>query len=159
MNRQAKGRSRNQGRHPDHKVGSELEFQRLIENERRRSQRSGRPFVILTLHLSAVLQQAKGAAAQSQILTAVCDALRDTDWVAWHEAGAAIGIICTETGASDAHHAGVTIVSRLREQIEAGFGASAAAQIQISFESSASALRAPEPANAIPEMQENAVAC
>lgn len=93
---------------PDSIVGSESEFQRLLEEERRRSERSGRPIVLVRVQMGE-------AAAAETLLGVICDALRETDWIAWHEAGAAMGIICTETGKSNGAEAGAAISKRLGE--------------------------------------------
>ncbi len=124
---------------PDERIGSEAEFQRLLANERRRSERSGRPFVILTVHLPAAMRPSKEKLARDRVLSTVCQALRGTDWIAWCEDEAVIGVLCTETGASDAQTSGTTIAARLHELLAIQLPVKLAAQVEISFETSGGA--------------------
>jgi hypothetical protein len=86
-------------------VNLETNFLQLVEAEQQRSERSGRPFVIVKLQF--------GDRVEETLFARMCSALRDTDLVAWVERQKVIAAICTETGSCDPGTAGEAIISRL----------------------------------------------
>jgi hypothetical protein len=117
-------------KHADCVVGSEAQFSQLLHSENQRSERSGRPFVVLTLRMSQVLEQRDGAKKSDALFNRIGSALRETDRIGWYEAGTAIGVICTEIGTSDPVAAGKALAVRLTEHMAGLAGSSA---IVVSF--------------------------
>jgi lipopolysaccharide/colanic/teichoic acid biosynthesis glycosyltransferase len=74
-------------------------FGRMLYVERKRSERSGRSFVLMLLECTALLKAGIDDASFARMLTALSGATRDTDIKGWHTEAATIGVIFTELGA------------------------------------------------------------
>src|SRR5208283_3814382 len=72
-------------------------FLKLLRLERRRTERSGRRFVLMLLEAGNLLKSAK-TPVLANILLAVAQSTRDTDLKGWYKDGSVIGVIFTEVG-------------------------------------------------------------
>lgn len=77
-------------------VLSEREFQRLISLERKRSERSQRPFVLLLVDTGNRPSGEKGRRALNGMLAALQSATRETDFTGWYKTNSVIGVMFTE---------------------------------------------------------------
>ncbi len=77
---------------------SEGMFRKLLSLERKRSERSRRPFVLMLVHIDKLLQAERGEAKLSAITKALFISIRETDLWGWHEKDRVVGVICTEIG-------------------------------------------------------------
>jgi lipopolysaccharide/colanic/teichoic acid biosynthesis glycosyltransferase len=68
----------------------------MLTLERRRAERSRKPFVLMLLDSSAVPKNGSGAKFIEQLTSVVCDATRETDLVGWYEEGSILAVIYTE---------------------------------------------------------------
>src|SRR5579864_9804570 len=68
--------------------------------EQRRTERSRRPFVLMLLESTSLLEANKESARQ-RILSTLSDSTRETDIRGWYKTGSALGIIFTEIGEVD----------------------------------------------------------
>jgi exopolysaccharide biosynthesis polyprenyl glycosylphosphotransferase len=68
----------------------------MLMLERRRAERSRKPFVLMLLDSHAVPKNGNGAAFLEQLTSVVCDATRETDLIGWYEEGAILAVIFTE---------------------------------------------------------------
>ena len=66
--------------------------------EKRRSERSGRPFLLLLIS-SDDLQQSSGPALTNSLAKTLCSCIRETDVLGWHQRPRTIGLMMTEIGA------------------------------------------------------------
>jgi len=71
-------------------------FNRILALERKRSERSKRPFMLLLLSLNRVPADENGNDSRAKILTSLSESKRDTDVLGWYRSGSVIGIIFTE---------------------------------------------------------------
>jgi len=103
-------------------VLSEEAFQRLISLERKRSERSQRPFVLLLIETGRSLPGEKNGRVLLDMLTALQVATRDTDVTGWYRKDSVVGVMFTEI-MLDNDLVLSTILSRigsaLREQLDA----------------------------------------
>jgi len=76
-------------------------FMRMLCLERRRSNRSGRRFVLMLLDSGALLKTAGKPQIATKLLEAVSNAVRDTDLKGWYKQGSVIGVIFTEVGTNN----------------------------------------------------------
>ena len=95
-------------------VASETEFEMFLARERRRTQRSGRTVVCLTVEASSI------SAEQIAVLKGT---LRTTDFIGWRSRGQALGIVCTEVGEANADDAGAALTVRLKAALGRAFPA------------------------------------
>src|SRR5271170_2764329 len=77
-------------------VFQEETFHRMLTLERRRAERSRKPFVLMLLDAQAVLEHRTGTAFLERFTSAACDATRETDLVGWYKREAILAVIFTE---------------------------------------------------------------
>ncbi|MGH9354283.1 MAG: hypothetical protein ACRD2G_19310, partial [Terriglobia bacterium] len=79
-------------------VVSEKTFTRLLCLERRRAERSQKPFLLMLLNAGEILleDEGKNGAVLNKILHAVLSSTRETDISGWYEDRLALGTILTE---------------------------------------------------------------
>lgn len=77
-------------------VLSEEVFRRMISLERKRSERTQRPFVLLLMDTGGTEATAKNGRILLDILSALQAATRETDVMGWYETNAAVGVMFTE---------------------------------------------------------------
>jgi len=68
----------------------------MLTLERRRAERSRKPFVLMLLDSSAVRTDGNRSTFVSKLSSTVCDATRETDLVGWYEDGVVLAVIFTE---------------------------------------------------------------
>jgi len=96
-------------------VQSHERFLRSLYFEQRRSERSGRRFVLMLLESESLLMGDDQSDALDQILEALRTSIRETDTIGWQEKGSVIGIIFTEIGPAD----GKIVASALLKKVSA----------------------------------------
>jgi exopolysaccharide biosynthesis polyprenyl glycosylphosphotransferase len=74
----------------------ETEFLRLLSLERKRSERSRRPFLLMLLHGRGLFASQGGGAAGGTVATALLDSTRETDLIGWYRENEVLGAIFTE---------------------------------------------------------------
>ena len=77
---------------------SEQVFVPMLSQERKRSERSGKPFILLLLNGNDIFLGDRGNDVVSRIANVVHTATRETDVLGWYEAGRVLGVIFTELG-------------------------------------------------------------
>jgi lipopolysaccharide/colanic/teichoic acid biosynthesis glycosyltransferase len=95
-------------------------FSRLLVRERKRSERSGRPFMLLRLGAREPLdpRSVKG----SMVLSALAAATRRTDMVGWLDCPHVVGVILTEAGGRDRTAALRAVRTRVSREIARRLG-------------------------------------
>lgn len=76
----------------------EFHFVRMLRVERNRTERSGKPFMLMLLSGSEMFQSSSDLA---DIVTAVAGSTRETDTLGWYESGSVLGILFTELGTTE----------------------------------------------------------
>ena len=71
-------------------------FRRMISLERKRSERTQRPFVLLLMDTGPTQPTAKNGRILLDILSALQSATRETDAMGWYETNSAVGVMFTE---------------------------------------------------------------
>ena len=71
-------------------------FHNMLTLERRRAERSSKPFVLMLLDASAFVDAEAANRFMSQITSVLLKCTRETDLVGWHKKGITLGIIFTE---------------------------------------------------------------
>ena len=77
-------------------VLSEKAFQRLIAQERKRSERSQRPFVLLLVDTGHTQPNGNNGSGLLNILQALQAATRETDFTGWYKTDSIVGVMFTE---------------------------------------------------------------
>ena len=93
---------------------SESLFTRMLCVERKRAERSMRPFLLMILEAPSALQSFKNERTLLKIATALCNASRETDFCGWYEErNFAIGLVFPELGQSEPE----PVIDLLRKRI------------------------------------------
>jgi exopolysaccharide biosynthesis polyprenyl glycosylphosphotransferase len=77
---------------------SEEVFLPMLAQERKRSERSGKPFILLLLKGNELYLGDKGNELISRISAVLRSATRETDVLGWYQSGEVLGVIFTEIG-------------------------------------------------------------
>ena len=107
---------------PLHVLGEEL-FSELLVRERKRSERSNRPFFLVSLAADDRLDL-ESAPTGTPILEAFEAAMRGTDIVGWVKWPTVVGVICSELGETDPVQAVETVRTRLLQELSRRYVAS-----------------------------------
>lgn len=75
---------------------SEEHFHRMIRLERKRAERSGKPFLLMLLDAGKFLPNQKHGKVLENVLSALALSTRDTDVTGWYQQGSVVGIMFTE---------------------------------------------------------------
>jgi lipopolysaccharide/colanic/teichoic acid biosynthesis glycosyltransferase len=95
----------------DRKVLDEESFRRVIAIERKRTERSKSPFVLMLLEV-ANQNAEKAAPALESVMAVLLATSRDTDLVGWYKSGTTIGALFTGLAVGDKSSILMTILSR-----------------------------------------------
>lgn len=107
-------------------------FQRMISLERKRSERTQRPFVLLLMDTGRALPTQRNGRILLDILTALQAATRETDVMGWYEANSVVGVMFTEI-ALDNNQIFSTILARISDALRDRLTTDQFSQIKFSF--------------------------
>ena len=113
-------------------IVSEKEFRRLISQERKRSERSQRPFVLLLIDTGDSLAGEKDRALLLEMLAALKGATRETDCTGWYKKDTVVGVLFTEI-VLDGNLVLSTILGRINSALRDCLGAEHFSRIKFSF--------------------------
>ena len=125
------GRRRQRRSAPE--VLEEAEFQRMILRERKRAERSGKPFLLMLLEVSKVATAGKQSCAVGQILSALALSTRDTDVTGWYRGQEVVGILFTEISLDRKKSVLATLLLRVSSALREALDLEQFSRIQISF--------------------------
>lgn len=95
-------------------VLDEKSFQRMIAIERKRTERTKEPFLLMLLDSGNHPESETNEAALAAMGTALLQASRETDVVGWYKGGSAIGVMFTGLQISDKNTILSTILNRVK---------------------------------------------
>ena len=81
----------------------EHHFLRMLCIERKRTERSGNPFMLMLISGPMLLQGSDGEEAIRRIMHAVAISTRETDTLGWYEYGKTLAVLFTEIGPTEAN--------------------------------------------------------
>ena len=113
-------------------IEGEESFNRLLLLERRRTERSGIPFVLSLLNISEV-SRIMAPASMAALCSSISSSTRDTDVVGWYQYPKEIGIIYTMLGDADRNSIIAAITTRMREALGKSLGTDGILRVPISF--------------------------
>lgn len=106
-------------------------FQSQLTKERRRADRSRKPFILMLL--DAHLEDGSVASALQEVLAVLAASKRETDLVGWYKEGAIAGVIFTEVNVNGEHAIMKMLRGRTESALEQRLGPGVAASIAISM--------------------------
>lgn len=87
-------------------------FRRMIALERKRSERSRKPFMLLLLDMGKQFSSERNAKMLEKILSALSLSSRETDITGWYAKDCVIGVLFTEIAVGDSNSIPSTIIAR-----------------------------------------------
>lgn len=116
----------------DRVMFNEREFLQLLVLERKRSERSGRPFLLMLLNGNGIFVPDGSERLRERFSTALLAAIRETDFIGWYEDGSVIGVVFTEL-AEPISEAVDTVATRISDTIRSQVELEETDKIDISF--------------------------
>lgn len=111
----------------------EAAFHETLARERKRSERSKRPLLLMLFEARDPDGASGGVHVLSQCLEALGPRIRETDVIGWHQENKAIGVIFTELRDEDKSTVLSGILEKFNETLSEGALANSLCQISISF--------------------------
>ena len=112
---------------------SEEAFRRMIVIERKRTERSGKPFLLMLLDAGNQLASKKMRKALDTMLSALQLATRETDVIGWYKDHTTVGVIFTGLVVDDKHSILNTILTRVSTTLRDKLTFDQFNQVSISF--------------------------
>jgi lipopolysaccharide/colanic/teichoic acid biosynthesis glycosyltransferase len=108
-------------------------FRRMISLERKRTERSRKPFLFMLLNRGNGLPSDKNGTVLRGILSAISLSTRETDIVGWYENNSVVGVMFTEIVVYDKSLIISTMLARVSEALRSHLSREQVNQIHISF--------------------------
>lgn len=102
---------------------SQEAFSSRICEERKRTDRSEKPFILMLVDIHRVYETDRARTAQRKIIEIFMSSKRETDACGWYEYGSTIGIIFTEIGGVDMDVAKQAIAAKITRRLSDGVSA------------------------------------
>lgn len=107
----------------------EQAFQAMLAVERRRAERSSRPFILLLFDASAIEAGFRRTSIVEQLISTVSDAIRQSDLIGWYRTKEVLGVVFTEVGATEKSSIAEVLYSRAAEAVRAQIEPSLASRV------------------------------
>ncbi len=104
-------------------------FHEMLAFERKRSERSGRPFLVMTLDFTAIRKPQSRSASVKETMKALAFLTRETDIKGWYRSAAVLGVIFTEMNSLETE----TLQEKIYQSLHATLPAEQLDVIQIYF--------------------------
>ena len=117
----------------DRRILNEHDFRRMISLERKRSERSRKPFLLMLVDIGQSLRSHKNAKTVGSILAALSASNRETDVTGWYEEHSIIGIMFTEISGDDRSAIINPLIARVGEVLRNNLTSEQFDQVSLSF--------------------------
>lgn len=114
-------------------VLAEEPFHRMIALERKRTERSGKPFLLMLLDAGHCLPSDRNGRVLGKILSALSLSTRETDVTGWYKDHSIVGVMFTDIGADDRQSILGTMMSRVSETLRNNLSLEKFSQISMSM--------------------------
>lgn len=111
----------------------EESFKRMISLERKRTERSAKPFLLMLLSTGEHLSEERNRQVLEKVIAALIDSTRETDVVGWHKTNACIGVLFTDLGIFDQKSIMSQMLGRLGTILRDRISSEQFSQVSISF--------------------------
>jgi lipopolysaccharide/colanic/teichoic acid biosynthesis glycosyltransferase len=114
-------------------VLGEVPFHQMIALERKRTERSGKPFLLMLLDGGHCLPSDRSGRVLGKILSALSLATRETDVTGWYKNHSIVGVMFTDISADDRESILGTMMSRVSETLRNNLSLERFSQIRLSM--------------------------
>jgi len=108
-------------------------FHRMISLERRRTERSRKPFLLMLLDMGTQLPSQATGKTLAKIFAALSVSTRETDVAGWYKSNSVVGVMFTEIGLDNQSSIVSTMIARLSDTLRHDLSLEQFNQISISF--------------------------
>jgi lipopolysaccharide/colanic/teichoic acid biosynthesis glycosyltransferase len=112
---------------------NEETFHRMISLERRRTERSRKPFLLMLLDMGDHIPTGATAKILNKILSGLSGSTRETDVAGWYKTECIVGVMFTEIGLEDRNSIVTTMTERLVAALRSDLSAEQFDQVSLSF--------------------------
>jgi exopolysaccharide biosynthesis polyprenyl glycosylphosphotransferase len=109
------------------------DFRRMITLERKRSERSRKPFMLLLLDMGDDLPSERNGKILGKILSALCASTRDTDVTGWYSNNCVVGVMFTEIAIEEGGATPSTIITRVTQTLQGNLTLEQFNRVTLSF--------------------------
>jgi len=117
----------------EREILDEASFQRTISLERKRTERSRKPFLLMLLDMGCPSSAPENSVVLAKVLSALSLATRETDVTGWHKNGVVVGVMFTEISVDDRGSTLRTMMARVSETLRSNLSTEQFDRISISF--------------------------
>ena len=97
-------------------------FHSMLTMERRRAERSRKPFVLMVIEPAACIEADENDRFMSRVTSVLVKSTRETDLVGWYKKGTGLGLIFTEINLEFATHITEILQTKVVSALENGLG-------------------------------------
>jgi hypothetical protein len=112
---------------------TEENFHRVIMLERKNTERTRKPFLLMLLDMGACTPSEKDGKIPEAVLSALSGFTSDTDVVGWYKNDSVLGVLCTEFGSDDRDAILSNMMTRASETLRKNLNAQQFSQMSIAF--------------------------
>ena len=109
------------------------DFRRMITIERKRSERSRKPFMLLLLDMGDELPSEKNGKILGKIVSALSASTRDTDVTGWYSDNCVVGVMFTEISNGEGASTPNTIITRVTQTLQKNLALEQFNKVTLSF--------------------------
>ncbi len=117
----------------EHTVLEESAFQAMIARERKRTERSRNPFLLMLLDMGPAQTAGSGELVLRKVLAALSLSTRETDVTGWYKSGCTVGVMFTEITIDERGAILTTLMARVSETLRSNLSLDQFNKIGISF--------------------------
>jgi lipopolysaccharide/colanic/teichoic acid biosynthesis glycosyltransferase len=117
----------------DRGIVNEETFHRMISLERRRTERSRKPFLLMLLDIGDHIPSEGAAKILGKMANALSLSTRETDVAGWYKSECVVGVMFTEIGIEDRNSIVSTMIARLSIALRTDLSVDQFNQISVSF--------------------------
>ena len=117
----------------DRGILNEEAFHRLISLERRRTERSRKPFLLMLLDMGDHIPSEGTVKILGKMADALSLSTRETDVAGWYKSDCVVGVMFTEIGIEDRNSIVSTMIARLSATLRTDLSLEQFNQISVSF--------------------------
>jgi exopolysaccharide biosynthesis polyprenyl glycosylphosphotransferase len=108
-------------------------FHKMITIERKRTERSRKPFLLMLLDTGTELPSDKNSRLLVDVLNALAVSTRETDVTGWYATGAVVGVMYTEIAPCDRSSIVATMLARVSNALRENLGLEQFHRVKLSF--------------------------
>jgi lipopolysaccharide/colanic/teichoic acid biosynthesis glycosyltransferase len=109
------------------------DFVRRLYLERKRTERSGRPFILMLLETDSLLKAGADKQAIQELVVTIVQTTRETDVIGWYKEGQILGTIFTEVDSANTTAVTAALFSRVKKALASTLAIDNMNEIRLSF--------------------------